>query len=607
MSDTAHALTRIRRRRKLFRTLKKWISKLRFLLFAVGACWLFILPSEQYHKHTYISENALLPGQVNTVGQLINKQRKAAYIENELRKAGLKTAMQNFTANISGNKIYGTNVYGIFNAPRADGTEALVLSAPWKSKDGETINTNGIAAALSIVKFFKGYTYWSKDIILLITDGGEVGVQAWLESYHDHPRSVISSTPLFLRSGAIQAAINLDFPSTNDYKALGIFFEGVNGQLPNLDLINTVIRVCRSSYSIPIMLHDSGHHYFNFDNGNYYDSLHNLLQTMKHQSLCHPTGSHGLFFRYKIDAITLYGHSTAHTPNLFSFMEIGSIVESTFRSLNNLLEHLHQSFFFYLLPAPERYISIGSYLPPALLLTVGLILQALELWGKTGDDYTEEPVSENSKPESSSSSKGVNSVVPLPYNNRPRQILFPMIVLIVSYFAGLLIFFVITNHFSYNQLSKIFGIPEFIFTLSLITSISILIPATLIQMQKPLSDWIVLKSFTLAFTAMIISCLSVLNFSLAVFTSLIVIIPFSLFRPTPKYKLLQYLQLLVLTMISPPGILILSGTNIEEFLRWALMEYELFGSYLLPFICCLYWPEPKIVKNNLLNTYRLSC
>ncbi|GBC03738.1 hypothetical protein RclHR1_00530013 [Rhizophagus clarus] len=165
-----------------------------------------------------------------------------------------------------------------------------------------------------------------------------------------------------------------------------------------------------------------------------------------------------------------------------------------------------------------------------------------------------------------------------------------MIVLIVSYFAGLLIFFVITNHFSYNQLSKIFGIPEFIFTLSLITSISILIPATLIQMQKPLSDWIVLKSFTLAFTAMIISCLSVLNFSLAVFTSLIVIIPFSLFRPTPKYKLLQYLQLLVLTMISPPGILILSGTNIEEFLRWALMEYELFGSYLLPFICCLYWP-----------------
>jgi len=73
--------------------------------------------------------------------------------------------------------------------------------------------------------------------------------------------------------------------------------EGVNGQLPNLDLINTVIKVCRVSYSIPIMLHDSGHHYSHYDNGNYYDSLHNLLQTMRHQALCHPTGSHGLFFR----------------------------------------------------------------------------------------------------------------------------------------------------------------------------------------------------------------------------------------------------------------------------------------------------------------------
>ncbi|CAG8502830.1 1062_t:CDS:10 [Rhizophagus irregularis] len=547
MSDTAHALKRIRTRRRLFRTLKKWISKLRFLLFAVGICWLFILPSEQYHKSTYISENALLPGQVNTYyswGQvheaaafrdnitlLSNSSNieKAAYIENELRKAGLKTAMQNFTFNMSGKKISGINVYGVFKAPRADGTEALVLSAPWKSNDGETINTNGIAAALSIGKFFKGYTYWSKDIILLITDGGEAGVQAWLESYHDHPRSAISSTPLFLRSGAIQAAINLDFPSTNDYKALGIFFEGVNGQLPNLDLINTVIRVCRSSYSIPIMLHDSGHHYSNYDNGNYYDSLHNLLQTMRHQALCHPTGSHGLFFRYKIDAITLYGHTTAQTSNSF------------------------------------------------------------KLWGKTGDDYAEESVSENSQPESSSSSKDDNYVVPLPYNNRQRQILFPMTVLIVSHFAGLLIFFVITNHFSYNQLSKIFGIPEFLFTLSLITSISILIPATLIQIQK--SDWMVLKSFTLAFTAMIMSCLSVLNFSLAVFSSLIVIIPFSLFKPTPKYKLLQYLQLLVLIMISPPGILILSGTNLEKFLRWALMEYELLGSYLLPFICCFYWPS----------------
>jgi len=31
------------------------------------------------------------------------------------------------------------------------------------------------------------------------------------------------------------------------------------------------------------------------------------------------------------------------------------------RSLNNLQERFHQSFFFYLLPATNRYISIGSH------------------------------------------------------------------------------------------------------------------------------------------------------------------------------------------------------------------------------------------------------
>jgi len=31
-----------------------------------------------------------------------------------------------------------------------------------------------------------------------------------------------------------------------------------------------------------------------------------------------------------------------------------------FRSLNNLLERFHQSFFFYLLPSTDRYVSIGK-------------------------------------------------------------------------------------------------------------------------------------------------------------------------------------------------------------------------------------------------------
>jgi glycosylphosphatidylinositol transamidase len=39
---------------------------LSFLCIVVGVVWLFLLPLDDYSRRTYISENALLPGQVHT-------------------------------------------------------------------------------------------------------------------------------------------------------------------------------------------------------------------------------------------------------------------------------------------------------------------------------------------------------------------------------------------------------------------------------------------------------------------------------------------------------------------------------------------------------------
>jgi glycosylphosphatidylinositol transamidase len=36
------------------------------LLILVGVAWLLVLPLDEYSRHTYVSENALLPGQVHT-------------------------------------------------------------------------------------------------------------------------------------------------------------------------------------------------------------------------------------------------------------------------------------------------------------------------------------------------------------------------------------------------------------------------------------------------------------------------------------------------------------------------------------------------------------
>jgi len=66
------------------------------------------------------------------------------------------------------------------------------------------------------------------------------------------------------------------------------------------------------------------------------------------------------------------------------FVFIGRVIEGIFRSLNNLLEQFHQSFFFYLLPESHRYVSIGMYMPPFGCLLLGPAIMAIVLWTLAG-------------------------------------------------------------------------------------------------------------------------------------------------------------------------------------------------------------------------------
>ena len=63
-----------------------------------------------------------------------------------------------------------------------------------------------------------------------------------------------------------------------------------------------------------------------------------------------PSGNHGLFHRFGIEAVTIEGvlRRKASTRGLSVSDTMGRVIEGTFRSLNNLLERFHQSFFFYL-------------------------------------------------------------------------------------------------------------------------------------------------------------------------------------------------------------------------------------------------------------------
>lgn len=63
-------------------------------------------------------------------------------------------------------------------------------------------------------------------------------------------------------------------------------------------------------------------------------------------------------------------------PFLNWFISIAPrLLEGMYRKLNNLLERLHQSYFFYLLPSLSHFVSIGYYMPAFGLLTVILLLR----------------------------------------------------------------------------------------------------------------------------------------------------------------------------------------------------------------------------------------
>ena len=103
-----------------------------------------------------------------------------------------------------------------------------------------------VALLLTMAKFFRHKKYWAKDIIFVITEHEQLGMQAWLESYHKtscgHGAKILDHGDLEARAGSIQAAINLEI-THEAFTHLNVKVVGLNGQLPNLDLVTLVNRL----------------------------------------------------------------------------------------------------------------------------------------------------------------------------------------------------------------------------------------------------------------------------------------------------------------------------------------------------------------------------
>lgn len=118
-------------------------------------------------------------------------------------------------------------------------------------------------------------------------------------------------------------------------------------------------------------------------------------------------------------------------------IDIRRTIEGTLRTMNNLLERLHASFFFYIMIGPERFLKIGLYLPSAILISVAMMFHGLSTW--VDASWVEESISSKQP-------------TPSKWRNRRRPVLPALCIMIAIHLMGALLFKVISNPiFAGNQ------------------------------------------------------------------------------------------------------------------------------------------------------------
>lgn len=132
-----------------------------------------------------------------------------------------------------------------------------------------------------------------------------------------------------------------------------------------------------------------------------------------------------------------------------------SVIESTLRTTNNLLERLHASFFFYLLVGTTTFMKIGSYLPAAVLVSTAMLFSGLGEWVRAR--WTQAPEAPTEKNESNSPAV---ARIPIRWVSRSRPVAAALLVVASTHCAGVALFYLMTTRWvtSSKQVSDYYDI-----------------------------------------------------------------------------------------------------------------------------------------------------
>ncbi|KAJ1075858.1 hypothetical protein K5549_003171 [Capra hircus] len=516
-----------------------------------------------------------------------------AWLERTMRSVGLEVYTQSFSRKLpfpdethERYMVSGINVYGILRAPRAASTESLVLTVPCGP---DSTNSQAVGLMLALAAHFRGQIYWAKDIIFLVTEHDLLGTEAWLEAYHDVNVTGMQSSPLQGRAGAIQAAVALEL-SSDVVTSLDVAVEGLNGQLPNLDLLNLFQTFCQKGGLLCTLQGKLQPQDWTSIDGPL-QSVQTLLLMVLQQASGRPHGAHGLFLRYRVEALTLRGINSFRQYK-YDLVAVGKALEGMFRKLNHLLERLHQSFFFYLLPALSRFVSIGLYMPAAGFLLLVLGLKALELWMQLHEAGV--------GPEEAGKTPGSSPPHPPTQGVALASLVAP---LLVSQAMGLALYVlpvlgqhVATQHFPVAEAEAV------VLTLLAIYAAG-LAPCRVVSTQAPDRGWMALKLVALIYLALQLACITLTNFSLGFLLAASMVPAAAVTKPSGPRPL--YTALLVLT--SPAATLLgslflwreLQEAPLSLAEGWQLflaalaqgvLEHHTYGSLLFPLLALGLYP-----------------
>ncbi|XP_005086045.1 glycosylphosphatidylinositol anchor attachment 1 protein [Mesocricetus auratus] len=601
------------RRRALARFVLRLNTPLCVLSYVAGIAWFLALAFPPLTQRTYMSENAM--GSTMVEEQFVGGDRArsfardfaahrrksgalpVAWLERSMRSVGLEVYTQSFSRKLpfpdethERYMVSGTNVYGILRAPRAASTESLVLTVPCGP---DSTNSQAVGLLLALAAHFRGQIYWAKDIIFLVTEHDLVGTEAWLEAYHDINVTGVQSSPLQGRAGAIQAAVALEL-SSDVVTSLDVTVEGLNGQLPNLDLLNLFQTFCQKGGLLCTLQGKLQPQDWTSLEGPL-QGLQTLLLMVLRQASGRPHGPHGLFLRYRVEALTLRGINSFRQYK-YDLEAVGKALEGMFRKLNHLLERLHQSFFFYLLPALSRFVSIGLYMPAMGFLLLVLGLKALELWMQLHEAGV--------SPEDAGKAPGPGSP---PLATQGVGVASLMAPLLISQAMGLALYVlpvlgqrVAAQHFPVAEAEAV------VLTLLAIYAAGLALPHNthrVVSSQVPDRGWMALKLVALIYLALQLGCIALTNFSLGFLLAATMIPAAALTKPHGPRPL--YAALLVITS---PAVTLLGSLFLWRELQevplslaegWQLfltalaqgvLEHHTYGALLFPILALGLYP-----------------